>query len=49
MSFYESPDLELHYARSSDELEHARRVILNHKEDVEEMLRGLDEAQSRLT
>jgi hypothetical protein len=48
VSFFAAPDFELHYARSSDELEYARQMILNHKELVDNMLKGLDEAQSRL-
>ena len=42
LSFYESENLTLHYARSAEELEFFRETILLHKELVVLMLQGLD-------
>ncbi len=49
VSFWNPADFKLHYARSSDELEYVRQIILHHKALVEEMLQGLDVAQRRLS
>ena len=49
VSFMYSDGIGFYYARQPQELDSFRELLLEHKAQVDDMLRGLDKAQRRLT